>query len=54
MSKRKNEYMGSSFDDFLGEDGLLEECEAVAIKRVLAWQLQEEMKKTSSYKDGNG
>lgn len=28
-------HLGSSFDDFLREDGLLEEVEAVAAKRVL-------------------
>ena len=34
------ECIGSSFDDFLKEEGILEECEATAIKRVIAWQLQ--------------
>ena len=32
--------IGSSFDDFLKEEGILEQCEATAIKRVIAWQLQ--------------
>lgn len=36
---------GSSFDDFLREEGVYEKTQAVAIKRVLAWQLTEEMKK---------
>lgn len=40
-----NPYTGSSFDDFLQEEGLLEECSAIAIKRVLARQLEEEMKR---------
>jgi hypothetical protein len=40
-----NPYTGSSFDDFLQEEGLLEECSAIAIKRVLARQLAEEMKR---------
>lgn len=35
--------VGSSFDDFLREEGRLEEAEAVAIKRVLAFQLQQSM-----------
>ena len=39
------EYSGSSFDDFLREEGVLEEAETVAIKRVIAWQLQQEMQK---------
>ncbi len=33
-----------TFDDFLGEQGQLQEAEDVAIKRVLAWQLSEAMK----------
>jgi uncharacterized protein YeaC (DUF1315 family) len=40
----KNPHTGSSFDDFLKEEGLHEECTAVALKRVLAWQLRQEMK----------
>ena len=33
-----------TFDDFLAERGMLEEAEDVAIKRVLAWQIAEDMK----------
>ena len=32
---------GSTFDSFLEEEGILEEVEAVALDRVLAWQLSE-------------
>ena len=32
-------HLGSSFDEFLEEEGLLEASEAVATKRVLAFQL---------------
>lgn len=32
-----NHHTGSSFDSFLIEDGILEEVEAVAISRALAW-----------------
>lgn len=39
----KNEHIGSSFDDFLEEEGLLAEAEAVAIKRVLAYQIAQLM-----------
>jgi antitoxin HicB len=39
------EHTGSSFDSFLEEEGILEEVEAAAIKRVIAWQLAEAMKK---------
>lgn len=44
MNNFNNEHVGSSFDDFLQEEGLLEEATAVAIKRVLAWQIAEAMK----------
>ena len=37
-------HIGSSFDDFLAEDAMLEEVSAVAIKRVVAWQIAQEMK----------
>lgn len=39
-----NKHLGSSFDDFLKEEALLEDATAVALKRVVAWQLAEEMK----------
>ena len=35
--------IGSKFDDFLLEEGLLEESEAVAIKRVIAYALEQKM-----------
>ncbi len=38
-----NPHLGSSLDDFLQEDGLLEQATALAIKRVIAWQLQQAM-----------
>ena len=36
--------IGSNFDDFLEEEALLDEAIAVAVKRVIAWQIAEEMK----------
>lgn len=39
------DHSGSSFDAFLREEGTLEEAETIAIKRVIAWQLQQEMNK---------
>ena len=36
-------HIGSDFDDFLAEEGLLEETETVAVKRVLAFQIKEMM-----------
>jgi antitoxin HicB len=38
------DHTGSSFDSFLEEEGILEEVQALAIKRVIAWQLAEAMK----------
>ncbi len=40
----KNPHIGSSFGDFLKEEGLYEEVKARAIKRVLAWQIEQAMK----------
>ncbi|NCA91446.1 MAG: Fis family transcriptional regulator, partial [Gammaproteobacteria bacterium] len=39
-----NPHIGSRFDDFLTEEAVLEETTAVAIKRVVAWQIAHEMK----------
>jgi predicted XRE-type DNA-binding protein len=36
-------HLGSNFDDFLAEEGLLEEAEAIAVKRVLAFQIRSMM-----------
>jgi antitoxin HicB len=41
----KNKHRGSSFDDFLSDENLLEECTAEAVKRVIAFQLERELKK---------
>ena len=39
----KNQNIGSDFDDFLADEGMLEEVTAVAVKRVIAWQTKQEM-----------
>lgn len=36
-------HIGSTFDDFLAEEGLLEEVEASAMKRVIAYQVAQLM-----------
>jgi antitoxin HicB len=41
----KNPHRGSSFDDFLKEEGLYEKCTATALKRVLALQIEQEMER---------
>lgn len=38
----KNKHFGSSFDDFLNEEGIYEDVKSDALASVLAW-LQEEM-----------
>jgi predicted XRE-type DNA-binding protein len=45
MATHKN--IGSDFDDFLDEEGVLGEVEATAAKRVLAYQIQQEMENQS-------
>jgi antitoxin HicB len=39
-----NPHFGSSFEDFLKEEGIYEEVTNHAIKRVLAWQIEQAMK----------
>jgi len=39
----KNHHIGSDFDDFLAEEGILAEVEIAAAKRVIAFQLQQAM-----------
>ena len=37
----KNKHIGSSFDDFLEEEGILAEAQAIAVARVLAWEVNQ-------------
>jgi antitoxin HicB len=39
-----NPHIGSTLEDFLREEGRFEEATATAVKRVLAWQIEERMK----------
>jgi antitoxin HicB len=41
----KKEHIGGNFADFLGDEDLLEDAEAVAAKRVIAFQISQEMEK---------
>lgn len=41
MSKK---HIGSNFDEFLAEEALLDDATAIAVKRVIAWQIEQEMK----------
>jgi antitoxin HicB len=49
-NRKKIDYSGSTFDSFLEEEGIREEVEAVAIKRVLAWQLEQAMQEQQKTK----
>jgi antitoxin HicB len=48
MSTMRNEnpHIGSSLDDFLKEEGILEETRATALKEVREWQIQKSVKET--------
>ena len=41
--KIKQQAKGSTFDDFLEEENILTEVEALATKRVIAYQIQQSM-----------
>jgi hypothetical protein len=43
-SKKWRGRRSSSFDSFLEDEGIRGEVDAVAVKRVLAWQLKEAMR----------
>jgi hypothetical protein len=49
-TRTKLDRSGSTFDSFLEEEGIREEVEAVAIKRVLAWQLSRAMREQQKTK----
>jgi len=38
--KKRNKHIGSSLEDFLKEEGVLEETRAAVLKETLAWQVQ--------------
>ena len=42
----KNKHIGSDFDAFLAAHGELEAATAVAVKRVIAWQIEQAMQAT--------
>ena len=50
MSKQ-NGHIGSTFEDFLKDQGVYEETTAIAVKRVLAWQLTRAMQEQQMSKN---
>lgn len=49
-NRKKTDHSGSTFDSFLEQEGIREEVEAIATKRVLAWQLKQAMRKQQKTK----
>lgn len=41
---KTNPHLGSDFEEFLADEGLLDLANALAVKRVLAWQIEQAMK----------
>jgi ribosome-binding protein aMBF1 (putative translation factor) len=42
----RNKHVGSDFDAFLVEQGELDGATAIAVKRVIAWQIEQAMQST--------
>ncbi len=51
MMKQKKGRIGSSFADHLKDEGTYDETTATAVKRVLAWQLEQAMAKKQMSKN---
>ena len=49
-NRKRTDHSGSTFDSFLEEEGIREEVKALAIKRVLAWQLERAMQEQQKTK----
>jgi len=48
--RNRTDHSGSTLDGFLKQEGIREEVEAVAIKRVLAWQFERAMREQQTTK----
>lgn len=44
-TRKANPHIGSEFDDFLHEEGIYDHAQALAVKRVLAYELERSMQK---------
>ncbi len=49
-TNRRHDHTGSTFNSFLEKEGIREESEAVAVKRILVWQLEQAMKQQKKTK----
>jgi predicted transcriptional regulator len=45
LKSKNNQHIGSSFDEFLREEGIYAEVEAAALKKVIAAALARQMKR---------
>ena len=45
MAVKKKTHWGSTLDDFLKEEGIYEETKAQVAKEMIAWQIEQAMKK---------
>lgn len=50
MDMKKNTHIGSNFDDFLKEEGILEEIEEVVAKKILFFKWKKKWKNRESIK----
>lgn len=50
-NQKRTNHSGSTFDTLLEAEGIREEVEAVGIKRVLAWQFEQAMRKQQKTKE---
>ena len=50
MSNKKG-HIGSTFESYLSDQGILDETTAIYIKRVIAWQLEQAMQKQKMSKN---
>jgi antitoxin HicB len=48
--RKQTGHSGSTFDSFLEQEGIRSRVEAVAIKRVLAWQFERAMREQTKTK----
>jgi DNA-binding Xre family transcriptional regulator len=45
-----NKHIGSNFDDFLEENSLLADAQAIACSRIVAWEIEQYLAKSNTTK----
>jgi antitoxin HicB len=51
ITRKAIENSGSTFDNFLEQEGIREEVEAITLKRVLAWQIGKAIEESKLRRD---